>query len=326
MMKRQIVYILMIGTLLIPSILLGQNVSIQGKLDRAEIKTGEQAAIDLIIRTNNLPKTRFYLKDTPQGTEPYTVVEFGALDTVDIEGSLKEITARLVITSFDSTLITIPPIVVETPEGRAETSPMGLNVVQPQVDAKHPEHFKDIKQPWDIRLTLRDWLEFILTSWVFWLALVILVAGYSLYRYLIMPKPTREEAPENTIAQGAVYTPLQLAEQRLEELENLKMWEQGLYKEYYTILTEVLKVYLDASRGWSTIEMTTSELVDKLQADGLRRGLIEEIVNVLREADLSKFAKSQPSPDTAKSSLQSMWYILRALDEEYCPTKETDKV
>ena len=47
-----------------------QNLSIQGKLNRSEIKTGEQAVIDLTIRTNNLPQTQFYLKEEAQKEAP----------------------------------------------------------------------------------------------------------------------------------------------------------------------------------------------------------------------------------------------------------------
>ncbi len=54
----------------------GQNVSIQAKIDRGEIRTGEQAAIDVVIRTRNLAQTKFYLTEDLRQGEPFVVLEF----------------------------------------------------------------------------------------------------------------------------------------------------------------------------------------------------------------------------------------------------------
>lgn len=307
MIKKFIQYILM-GCILTPSMVWGQNVSIQGKLDRSEIKTGEQAAIDLVIRTNNLAKTKFYLKENPTAGEPYTVIEFGALDTVDVDASLKEITARLIVTSFDSTLVTIPPIVVETPEGKAETQPMALNVVQPEVDAAHPESFKDIKSPWEVTLGLKDWLELILRSWIFWLVVGLLLIAYVIYRVILhrRNRPIRE--PEVIEVRLSVA---ELALQRLQELEAGEIWKQGLYKEYYTGLVDILKTYLDDSFAWTTSEMTTSELRDFVRERKLAREQIGHIEELLQEADLSKFAKGTPSAEAAVASLGKVRLLIQ---------------
>lgn len=299
---------------LFPMLGSGQNVSIQGKLDRTEIKTGEQAAIDLIIRTDDLDKTKFYLKEDPSKSEAYMVLEFGAIDTIDIDGKLKEITARLLLTSFDSTLITIPPIVVETPQGKAETEAMALKVVQPEVDAAHPESFKDIKAPWEVALHLRDWLILIVTSWIFWLVLVLIVAGYGLYRFLTQPK-----SQYRYVAPTPAPRPLSLWERTtiaLGELEQDKPWERGLYKDYYSRLVEIIKQYLDESRAWSTLEMTTSELRDKVRNERLPHEQIKKLDAILLEADLSKFAKGVPSQDVARTSLLEARHLLEAFEAE----------
>ncbi len=161
----------------------GQNVSIQAKIDRGEIRTGEQAAIDVVIRTRNLAQTKFYLTEDLRQGEPFVVLEFTPLDTIDIDGKLQEITARMIVTSFDSTLITIPPIIVETPDGQAQTAPLALNVIQPEVDAAHPENFKDIKDPWEVSLRLSDIWEMLYRSPIFWAVVALLVVGGLLYRW-----------------------------------------------------------------------------------------------------------------------------------------------
>lgn len=314
MPKTILSFISLLLVCLAPNTVWGQNVSIQGKLERTEIKTGEQTAVNLIIRTNDLARTKFYIKENPSHGEPYTVIEFGAVDTIDIDGKLKEINARLLLTSFDSTLVTIPPIVVETPEGSAETTPMALNVIQPEVDAKHPESFKDIKSPWDVKLRLRDWLEMILSSWIFWLSILLVYIGYVIYRIVLARKNHKETfVPQEKAIVLSLWEETELA---LNTLRERAPWKQHLYKEYYSELVDIIKSYLDRSRLWATAEMTSSELSDKVREEKLSKEQIHQIEGILREADLSKFAKSQPSEETAEASLHSAWSLLKSLEDD----------
>lgn len=289
-----------------------QSLSIQGKLDRTEIKTGEQAAIDLIIRTNNLEKTRFYLKESNQsGEAPYTIIEFGAIDTVNIEGNLKEITAKLILTSFDSTLITIPPIVVESPEGTAETAPQALKVTQPQVDSTHPENFRDIKNPWDITLSLTDWLEVIFTSWILWCLISVLIIGYIIYKWI-----TRKKTIEAPILSVEPLSLIERIRNQLTLLEEKHLPEQELFKEFYSELVSIIKDYLDNSRAWNTLEMTSSQLLEKCQTEKISRDKISILKNILSEADLSKFAKSNPTIESTNDSLKATITIIEQLEIE----------
>ena len=209
-----------------------QNLSIQGKLNRSEIKTGEQAVIDLTIRTNNLPQTKFYLKEEAQKEAPYTVIALVPVDTVDISSRIKEISAKLVLTSFDSTLITIPPIVAKTPTDSAETAPMGLKVIQPEVDSKHPSNFKDIKAPWDVSLSLKDWLILILSSWIFWVVIAVLVGFYIAYR--VFNYYQNKKANPTPQIQVRELSLIEKTEAALLQLEQQQLIEQELFKEFYS--------------------------------------------------------------------------------------------
>ncbi len=291
-----------------------QNVSIQGKLQRSEIKTGEHVAVDLIIRTDNLPQTKFYIQEDTSNKDAYTVLEFGAIDTIDIDGRIKEITAVLLLTSFDSTLVSIPPIVVETPTDRAETQPLALKVVQPEVDANHPESFKDIKAPWHVALGIKDWLLYLLSSWIFWLVILLplsIYLGYLLRKRLKMDnsEPLQPETAES-------LNIWQRTQRALDVLESEKLWEQGAFKEYYTRLIEIFKVYLDESFAWSTMEMTSSELKEKLHQAKLQLENHLLIDDLLRDADLSKFAKATPEQEKAVQALNKMRSLLTSLETQ----------
>ena len=127
MQRLRYLYILVLVLLGLGGQAAAQRVSIQTHLDRSEIRIGERAAIEMTIRTDNLAATRFHLVEDSTGTERFRILEFGALDTINVGGTIQEIKARMIITSFDSTLITIPPIVVETPSGSAVSLPSTLS-------------------------------------------------------------------------------------------------------------------------------------------------------------------------------------------------------
>ncbi len=288
-----------------------QNLSIQGKLNRSEIKTGEQAVIDLTIRTNNLPQTKFYLKEEAQKEAPYTVIALVPVDTVDISSRIKEISAKLVLTSFDSTLITIPPIIAKTPTDSAETAPMGLKVIQPEVDSKHPSNFKDIKAPWDVSLSLKDWLILILSSWIFWVVIAVLVGFYIAYR--IFNYYQSKKANPTPQIQVRELSLIEKTEAALLQLEQQQLIEQELFKEFYSELITIFKFYLNESYSWTTTEMTSNELMKQMSSVELSSSKQEMLRLVLTEADLSKFAKYTPSSDNARLALSQIRQLVREL-------------
>ena len=288
-----------------------QNLSIQGKLNRSEIKTGEQAVIDLTIRTNNLPQTQFYLKEEAQKEAPYTVIALVPVDTVDISSRIKEISAKLVLTSFDSTLITIPPIVAKTPTDSAETAPMGLKVIQPEVDSKHPSNFKDIKAPWDVSLSLKDWLILILSSWIFWVVIAVLVGFYIAYR--VFNYYQSKKANPTPQIQVRELSLIEKTEAALLQLEQQQLIEQELFKEFYSELITIFKFYLNESYSWTTTEMTSNELMKQMSSAELSSSEHEMLRLVLTEADLSKFAKYTPRSDNARLALSQIRQLVREL-------------
>ena len=64
-------------------------------------------------------------------------------------------------------------------------------------------------------------------------------------------------------------------------------------KEYYTELTDVLRNYMAERFGFNAMEMTSSEIIDKLQ-DISDKESIKDLMFLFQTADLVKFAKHSP--------------------------------
>ena len=287
---KYLAYCLLLGLAwCLPSV--GQNVSIQARLDRPEIKIGERAAIDLTIRTDDLSRTRFYLlQDSTGAPERYRVLSFGATDTIDIGKGVQEIKAQMIVTSFDSTLITLPPIVVETPSGQAMTKPLALNVISPEVDLSQPENIRPIVSPWDEPYTLMDILILIFTSWIFYAVAGLLLIALLIYEY-------RNQARYLQVVKPEILRPVSALEQlkrKLETLGDARLETQEDFKRYYSEVTDGLRAYLGARYGFEAMERTTDEVIEKLHSRGLGSEETRHIEQVLMEASLVKFAKSLP--------------------------------
>jgi len=90
-------------------------------------------------------------------------------------------------------------------------------------------------------------------------------------------------------------TPYEVAMRDLRELKTKNLWEQGMEKEYFTRLTDILRTYLDRRFGINAMEMTSREIINRLYDSDVKdkRDYVRQILNV---ADFVKFAKVRPLP------------------------------
>lgn len=295
-----------------------QRISIQAQLDRAEMKTGEQAVINVTIRTDDLEHTKYHLVE--RTTEPlrFLVLHFGATDTIELGHHLQEIRAKMLITSFDSTLITIPPIMAVNGADTALTEPMALSIIQPDVDLDHPEEIKDIKPLWEVSYSWRDILYLVVTSPILWALLCLVLLGYTIYRIVRSraqrPKPT---LIDSELEQEEALSPIEIFEERIVGLERRHYYSREDYKVMYTELVDALKVYLHQIEGWPLQEMTTSQIVDFIATTDTPLELRRDISALLKEADMSKFAKSEPLDADARASIRHTRAIAQRIEQKH---------
>lgn len=130
---------LFVGSLL-GQALFAQEATISTTLDRAEIAIGERATVTLKIRTNDLENTGLLLprelfpQEETQTSGTIEVLHYAILDTVVVDNVVREITAKLVFTAFDSTLLEIPPFGVHIGEQESFSDPLFIKVTAPEVD------------------------------------------------------------------------------------------------------------------------------------------------------------------------------------------------
>lgn len=211
------------------------------------------------------------------------------IDTVKTDNGLK-ISFSLPVQSFDSGYYQLPAIAYVSGVDTFLSNKVSLKVLPVSgVTAETPiADYANVAEPANKSVfdAVPDW---ILDFW--WLILILLLAiafgmwVYIRYRktgYIIPPKPQP--------------TPYEEAISRLRELKEKKLWEQGMEKEYFTDLTDILRYYLYRRFGINAVEMTSRQILGALSTNKETKDKRQLIRQILDMADFVKFAKVRPLP------------------------------
>ncbi len=294
-------YLLFILFLFLTGATFSQDFKVSAKLDTAAMLIGDQVKLNLHFSFPSNAMIRWpILPDTILGK--IQVLSRSTIDTT-FSADKKNITLgqRILLTSFDSGFYTIPPIrffyrkAGDTAVLYQQTDMLLLNVHTIRVDTT--KAFKPIKGPVHIPISFREMLPWILGG----LLLIVLV----FFLFYFFRKRSKSE-PVFTLKPRVVLLPHEAALAELEKLRVQKLWQEGRTKEYHTILTDILRTYIEARFKRNAMESTTSEIIDELTGlPEIPRESLEKLRQILVLADLVKFAKSQPLPAEHESSLVS---------------------
>ena len=144
------------------------------------------------------------------------------------------------------------------------------------------------------------------------------VAAYFLYRRFREDGETPEQIADTR-------TPLEIATQELERIERLDLPRNGEFKEHYTLISAVLRAYLQGTRfedagGPSSEDMTTDEIVDALRLHSIESRHLALVRDLLLEADLVKYSSYAPTASEAYYALVRAREILgEAVPEAAAP-------
>lgn len=271
---------------MIASSVVAQSVVVNAEIDSCQRLIGEQARIKLQVTcdANRRLLMPNYDKDIIDGIE---IVEKVTPDTQFLNGGKRiSITQEYVVTSFDSSLYVIPPFEVLVEGDPYYSQELALAVYTVPVDTVNVEHFFGPKDIWSVSLTFGDWawsIVYFLAFIVFIAILVWVTIRYINNKPIIRIVKVKPKMPAHVVA--------------LNDIEKIKSdgsWRvSGDTKEYYTALTDTLRIYLNERFGFNATEMTTGEIIDNLLKIKDKES-IRELQELLVMADLVKFAKYNP--------------------------------
>ena len=120
-----------------------------------------------------------------------------------------------------------------------------------------------------------------------------------------------------------------VAIEALERLRNEKLWQNDKHKLYYSGLSDLLRTYLAGRFEVGAMEMTTDEIAEALRKIDIEQKSKMDLLSVLRDADLVKFAKATPEASENELAYDKAFYFVENTkpvevveeEEEDKPTK-----
>lgn len=213
-----------------------------------------------------------------------------ATDTVDLGSGRIQINYAVPVQAFDSGSYRLPQLLYRAGNDSVRSNQVSLRVLPVNVTAEDPiAGYAPVAQPVGKSIfdNLPDWLY---NYW--WLIIILLLAIGAGIWILTHPKQKGLIAPRHKPAP----TPYEVAMRSLTALKARKLWEQGMEKEYFTELTDILRVYLDKRFGINAMEMTSRQIMDMLRSNPVIKDKREYMRRILDMADFVKFAKVRPLP------------------------------
>lgn len=280
-------------------------------VDSTQIKIGAQLNYTLQVKADSTAQVVF--PEQPIFT-PFELLEESPIDTLRSQTHYLY-TKRYSLIHFDSGNYFIPQqqVLVNGFSKIADLIPVRVNSVK--VDTTKQKLF-DIKPLSQVKKNYNRLISRVL--WGLVLALIVIGASYT-YLFQKRKKELRErELP-----------PFDRAIEELKALESEKPFEQDEFKLYYSRLTDVVRRYLEEEAKIDALESTSEELLIKLE---MRKGegtldldftTLKSLREVLKNADLVKFAKSMPEYRIANEDRRAVEHVVmetkQALPE---PTEE----
>ena len=104
----------------------------------------------------------------------------------------------------------------------------------------------------------------------------------------------------------------------LDRIKDEKLWQQGKTKQYYSEVTETLRTYIENRFGIPAMEQTSDETLEsfRFRRDLLREKTLENLRQILKMADLVKFAKYKPLPDDDNLTLVNSYFFVNETKKE----------
>lgn len=288
----------MICRIALPALLLfyctlseAQDVRVKTAFDTSRIYIGDQVKFSVIIeKPAGLSLIYPLFSDTL--VKNIEILKGPVTDSAEISAGMIRLIQEYLVTSFDSGFYQVPPVYAElnTRSGikRFYSDYSWLEVMRVKITPPDTASaIFDIIDPAKVPLTAGEIIPWGLLAVA--LALIIWLAIRIIKRF----RRTGKEVVKPLITEPAHV----IAFRKLENLKAEKLWQKGEVKQYYSLLTGIIREYIMNRYGVQALEMTTPEIIETLFGKNRENDeSSRKLKTLLTGGDLVKFAKYQPEP------------------------------
>ena len=267
-------------------------------LSRSKLKLGDQTELKVIVPASKTSSVKFPEYDSLQSITPgVEVLSFrDSLST-----SVSERVRIYTITSFDTTVRSIPPIEIKVDNKTYSTNGLPLKVLSVPIDTTAVEQIFDLKGPMEPPFDIHEWLL------PFILSFITLIVGIILTYIIIRIKDNKPII--RRLKMNPYIPPHKAAMAEISKIKEESLSDGVDSKTYYTKLTDALRRYMQGRYGINAMEMTTDEIISSIEKVN-DPDAIRELSELFTTADLVKFAKVHPDiSENDKNLLNAVNYI-----------------
>lgn len=293
-------FVLMLSCSL-PASLFAQEISATLKADSSSILIGDYLQVKLTVRfSKDIAVTLPSVKDTVGTMELVKALD---IDTATDDNFITY-SQQYILSAYDSGSFRAGPqkVLWKSKDGKTDSlfsDALLIHVTTIPVDTA--KAFKPIKEPISVAYSFSEFVPLIAGS----LVLLALLA------WLIYFYHSRKNRQPVTIERPKPKDPPDVwARKELKKLEDEKLWQQDEIKKYYSRLTDILRLYLEYRYGWFALESTTEKIREDISQYQIMQDAQDDLLSVLFEADLVKFAKRIPPPDTNRKVMEQAYRLI----------------
>ena len=266
-------------------------------VDRDTIAIGDPFVLRLRVHRGAGDQAEIaFGKDFPQ---PFEIRYTGEVETEQLEDGRVRETQDIILAIYQVGAFRVPPVAVHFVDAAGDSGKIASQPIDVLVQSVRPEgttDIRDVKPPMVVVAEIPVW---------FWLViggLILLLAGLVWYVYRRRRRPQAELPPP----------PVNWLEE-LDRVGQLGLIERENYRQYYSLLSGVLRRCLEAKTPVHAVERTTFEIGRDLREQAFDDQLVMDIEGFLNEADMVKFAKFAPRDDMAHEAMDGVRGIVSIL-------------
>ena len=278
------------------------NINISTSIDTTQVKIGQEINFNIDIYSKNKYNIRF---DENPNFMPFEVLKSYPSDTI-IESS--KISKKYSLINFEPGEYWIPPQKIYFNQSIKLSDSLRVIINDVEVDTLKQNLF-DIKPIIPVK---RNYQKLIFNLIIGFLILILI---YIIFRFRLFNKKNSSKDEMKSLYQIAI--------DKLGDLDNVAPNSQIEFKEYYTILIDIFREYLESQVKIPAMESTSRELIiriNMLKDSGnydFELKQINKLENLFTKSDLIKFAKSLPTKNDINIDISTIKNFIDSTEKIY---------
>jgi hypothetical protein len=270
------------------------QVEVHAVLDTNVLRIGEQTKLDIYVNYNAKQEKNISIEwpnfeDTI--IKQIEIVSASKIDTTFPDKNNPDVIQQhlqFTVTSFDSGYYAIPPfkfIINNDTANTKLTEILMLEVRSVPTDTSIAK-VKDIKAPFDEPFDWRWYLPYL-----YW---TLGVLAFIIILIIVIVKLNKKKPVEIVIDNTPKIPPHIKALESLEKIKQDAIWKDNKTKEYYSSITDTVRLYIEERFKINALELTSDEIIKVFKSQVVDSESKSKLYQILTLSDFVKFAKQIP--------------------------------